>query len=401
MLEINNKENCSGCTACYNICPKKCIEMRQDEEGFLYPEVDKEKCVNCGLCEKICPLKQKKVEDDEKKVEFYVMTNKNNKIKKESTSGGIFSVFAKKIIEEKGIVFGAVFNDDFVVVHKGIETIEELQKFRGSKYVQSKLGDVFIQVKEELDKQRKVLFSGTPCQVAGLKAFLRKDYENLYCIDLICHGVPSPLYFEKYKEYKRKIKKAKITKMSFREKTYGYDSSTMSIYFENGKEYHKGHESDEMIKAFMRGLCSRQSCYKCHFKTIYRPYSDITLGDFWKPENLEPKEDFNIGATLVMIHTDKAKNILNSVKNEIYIKEIDLEKAIWHNGNGNKEASMLLNSAEKPQQRNTFLIDVANLDFTVVKKRYLRQSLKEKAKEQLKPILYKAGILTKVKKIIK
>lgn len=401
MIQIVNKESCSGCTACYNICPKKCIKMKQDEEGFLYPEVDKEKCVNCELCETICPLKQKKVEDDEKKVEFYVMTNKNKQIKKESTSGGIFSVFAKKIIEEKGIVFGAVFNDDFVVIHKGIETIEGLQKFRGSKYVQSKLGDVFVQVKEELDRQRKVLFSGTPCQVAGLKAFLRKDYENLYCIDLVCRGVPSPMYFEKYKEQKIKSQKSNINKIAFREKTYGYSSSTMSIYFENGKEYHNGHESDEMIKAFMKGLCSKPACYKCNFKTIYRPYSDITLGDFWNPESIEPKEEFTRGATLVIVQSNKAKELVDLVKNEIYSKKIDYETAILHNGNGKKEASLLIRADKKPPQREEFLRDAAKLDFRTLKKKYLQETMKEKTKEKLKPIFYKMGILEKIKKHIK
>ncbi len=392
MIDIKNKKDCSGCTACYNVCPTNAIEMVIDEEGFKYPKINKDKCIKCNLCSKICPMLKNK-EDDTSNIKCYGAYNKNNDIKKNSTSGGFFSALAEKIIDKNGVVYGAKFDKDFNVIHYGTDKIEKLQAFRGSKYVKSELDKIFTEIKEILEQNRLVLFSGTPCEVYGLKAFLQKDYENLICAEVICHGVPSPLYYKKYRESKIKKYKSNITKLSFREKTYGYSSSTMTIKFENGKKYSRGHESDEMIKAFMRGYCSRESCYDCRFKS-FGTVGDFKIGDLWNVEGYLG-EEFKDGATLVITCSSKAEKILEELKDKIGIKEINKEKAEYYNGNGG--TSMILHSANRPNERDTFLKDTSTMDFKNLRNKYLKMTYKEYAKMKLKPILYKMKLLDKIK----
>ena len=199
MIEILEKNKCCGCYGCVNICPKKCISMKYDNEGFAYPVVDKEKCVNCGLCEKACPT-FKNLNLEKYNYEGYVCYNTNEEARKSSSSGGIFILLCEEVINKKGVVFGASFDENFIVKHSYAETLEGCKKFKGSKYVQSQIGDTYKQAKKFLEEGRIVLFSGTQCQIKGLNLFLNKKYENLLAVDIICHGVPSPMVFEKYKE---------------------------------------------------------------------------------------------------------------------------------------------------------------------------------------------------------
>lgn len=393
MVEIKDKANCTGCTACASICPKNAINMIADEEGFKYPVIDKEKCIECNLCSKICPM-LKKYGNEGKKINFYAAYNKNKKIRNESTSGGFFSALAEKVIDQQGVVYGAIFDSNFNVVHCGIENKEELYKFRGSKYVQSDLGKVFIEIKEKLQNDRLVLFSGTPCQIYGLKSYLQKDYPNLICTEVICHGVPSPKYYQYYKENKVQRYKSEIQSLSFREKTYGYNSSTMSIRFKNGKKYNRGHESDEMIKAFMRGYCSRESCYNCHFKS-FNTVGDFKIGDLWNIEE-ELGNDFKEGTTLIISCSKKARELLQDL-NDVMIKEIDSRKSEFYNGNKNFHNSMINNSAYRPEERNTFLKELDKMGFKKIKAKYLKNTPKEYVKMRLKPVLYKMHLLEKIK----
>lgn len=390
MIEIKNKEKCCGCSACANICPKKCISLKSDEEGFLYPVVNKDECINCKLCEKICPILNKKKYETESENCFAVY-NKDDKIRKDSTSGGFFTALSEKIIDLNGIVFGAAFDDEFNVKHTKVNIKEDLYKLRGSKYVQSCIGNSYIDAKNLLENDNYVLFAGTPCQIYGLKAFLGKEYKKLYCVDVICKGVPSPGLWDKYK--KDKQRKNKIEKICFREKTYGFNSTTMSIYYSNGKEYHKGHESDEMLDLFVSEISSRPSCYKCNFKGMERA-SDYTIGDCWKASKMVPTIDDEKGTTLVIAHTEKAKKLLEKIEN-IQTYNIDMTEALKLNGGKNK--SMYLISAEPNDMRKEFYTDYKKLDYKKLMKKYCPKTIKTKIKSIAKPMLYKLGILNKLK----
>ena len=234
MINIKVKQDCCGCSACMQICPKQSITMVTDNEGFLYPEVNNTTCIDCGLCEKVCPVLNQN--DGSQPIEVYAAKNNNEQIRLKSSSGGIFTLLAEKIIAEGGVVFGAKFNTDWSVVHSYTETIDGLEDFRGSKYVQSSIGDNFLKAKQFLTDGRKVLFSGTPCQIAGLKHFLRKEYDNLLTIEVVCHGAPSPRVWKDYLEYRKErvYKKGKntvslsqnempqIVGIAFRDKTNGW-----------------------------------------------------------------------------------------------------------------------------------------------------------------------------------
>ena len=394
MINIKEKTDFCGCSACMNICPKKCITMIKDKEGFLYPVVDEEKCIHCGLCEKTCPILHKKIASEELQ-KAYATYNQNEKIRQNSTSGGFFTALAEKIIEKQGVVFGAGFDKKFVVQHIGIEKKEELYQLRGSKYVQSIVGDTYQEVKTLLEQDRYVLYSGTPCQIYGLKNFLQKDYEKLYCVDVICKGVPSPSLWEKYK--KDKEKRDKIKEIYFREKTYGFSSTTMSLYYEKARPYHKGHEADEMLHLFVEELSSRPACYQCNFKGKER-ISDFTIGDCWKVEKMIPEMTEDKGTTLLIVHSQKGEDLLKQIEN-IKCQSIDLEKALKLNG-GNKK-SMYLESAKPNKRREEFYQDFNQLDYSQLIKKYCSKTLKTKIKSKLKPILYRFGILNKVKEKIK
>ena len=203
MIEIKDKKNCCGCSACYSICPKNCIEMKADREGFLYPKINKDLCINCGLCETVCPIINK-VEEKVFEQEGYLVQNKDEKVREESTAGGAFTAIAKYVLEKKGIVFGVQYDENLNVVHSYVENEIDLKLYRNSKYVQSKIGKTFKQAKKFLDEDRWVCFSGTPCQIEGLKKYLKKDYNKLITVDVVCHAVPSPLVWEKYLEVQRK-----------------------------------------------------------------------------------------------------------------------------------------------------------------------------------------------------
>lgn len=219
MISIDDKSRCCGCSACMNICPNNAIKMKIDNKGFKYPIVDDEKCVNCGLCDKVCPYNNEytKKEIYNKSV-AYGGWNNNDEIRKNSTSGGIFSAISKYVLDNNGLICGAIYDDNLKVIHEIVDNIENLKKINGSKYVQSDMKDNFKKIKKYLEDGKLVLFSGTPCQVSGLNSFLGKEYENLYTCDIVCHGVPSPKVFEKYKKELEKAKNSEIININFRDK---------------------------------------------------------------------------------------------------------------------------------------------------------------------------------------
>jgi len=398
MIEIKNKKCCSGCSACYSICPSKAIEMKEDEEGFRYPVVNREKCIDCNLCVNICPIlnKEKNSKKEDFKTQAYVAYNKDEAIRKKSAAGGTYEALGEKIIEMGGVVFGACFNENFEVHHSYVEKKEDLIKFSGSKYVQSVIGDSYKEVKEFLKQGRSVLFSGTPCQIEGLRAFLRKDYENLYLVDIVCHGVPSPKVSRKYIEWHESKRKSKIKYMSYREKTYGATSTTLTFNFENGKKYSHGYESDFLLKSFLNGLISRPSCYECKFKTIERN-SDITLGDVWNIEKIDKKFKNATGNTALLVHSEKGKELLNETK-KLVIQQENLEDILKLNANGKRP--MITKSAIENKEREKLFFDLnQDVDISQIERRYAPTTFKQKVKFILKKIFAKMGILEKLKSI--
>lgn len=385
MIRIDKKEDCAGCTACYSICPKKCIEMKPDEEGFLYPEVDMEQCIDCHLCEKVCPVQQKKPEEG--KPEGYVCRSKDPGTVAASTSGGMFTPISRFVIEQGGVIFGVGFGKDWSVRHKMAESLDEAGEFRGSKYVQSHLGNTFQKVKKNLEEGRTVCFSGTPCQVAGLKAYLKKDYENLITVDVVCHGTPSPKLWKKYADYQQKKNRSGLKSVNFRAKTYGYHSGSMELQFENGKKYKGSARTDYMLKSFFKEISSRPSCYQCAFKTVSRP-SDLTLFDAWHVSALAPGlKDDDRGYTNVLVHTEKGKKLLETIQGELELYPADAERMIELDG------IMVKNSAKPHPKRNAFMKDLNSLPVSVLVQKYLPVSRKDRVIERMKTLIYRCGLI--------
>ena len=339
---------CNGCTACSSICPKHCIEMKANEDGFLYPIVNKDKCISCNLCDKVCSV------NNEIKLNgvpnAYAAINKKEEERLQSSSGGIFSIIANYILDKNGYVVGAAYNDKFEVEHIIIDSKEELHKLRGAKYSQSRLGDVFGKIKEFLDTDHYVLFSGTPCQVGGLKHYLRKDYEKLVLIDTVCHGVPSPLVWKKYVEYRSKTdNKGEIPiSINLRSKSSGWSRYNYSIEFDYGKKlYSKVNGQDPYMKAFVGNYCLRESCYDCSFKSTQR-VSDFTLGDYWGIWNQNPEMDDNKGTSLLLVHSIKGNKILEAISNQLDYIQVDLDESI-------KENPSMIKSSPINKDRSVFI----------------------------------------------
>ncbi len=322
MITIKDKSLCAGCSACANICPKKCIEMVADERGFLYPSVKKSECVQCGLCNKICPfLNPKEVKDDKN---AYAAYYKDEFVRGVSSSGGLFGCLAKEILNENGVVFGAAFADEFKSIkHIGIERKEDLPKLYGSKYLQSVIGDSYKSADNYLKADRLVLFVGTSCQISGLKAYLRKDYDNLLTVDVICHGAPSPLVWRDYVTEKEQQYGSKIVGANFRNKRFGWGKSVvLLLLFADGSEYCEPGSKDEYMRGFLTNLYLRESCYKCKCKGNH-VLSDISIGDFWGIEGVLPNFSDNKGASAVILNTEKGKAFFEKLKSELVIEKVD------------------------------------------------------------------------------
>ncbi|MGM9979716.1 MAG: Coenzyme F420 hydrogenase/dehydrogenase, beta subunit C-terminal domain [Clostridium sp.] len=326
MVEIINKEQCCGCYACASACPKNCILMKVDKEGFWYPEVNKDICVQCGLCERICPVVRNEYVND-KEVNAYVAYSKNEKIRMKSSSGGLFTMFAEVVLSEGGVVFGAAFDNKFLVHHIAIESMEDLEILQGSKYLQSEIGYTYKEAKKFLKQGRKVLFSGTACQIAGLKSFLGKDFDNLFTIDVLCHGVPSPKVWEKYINEKEKGYNDSIKQVQFRNKETGWKHYSLKMIFSNSKVYKSIFNVDDYMKLFLSDICLRPSCHNCKFKSLNRP-SDITLGDCWDIENYMPNMDDDKGTSVVLTHSEKGREMLLNLTEKINLKEAEVDKVL-------------------------------------------------------------------------
>lgn len=381
MIVLANKHSCTGCGACRDICPVKAIQLVPDEERFLYPLIDKELCINCGKCDARCPVSSlMKEQRCSRTISAYAAQTKNAEIRENSSSGGIFTEIATYILQNGGIVFGAAFDEAFKVKHIGVEKTDCLAKLRGSKYVQSEIGITYIQAKEYLDAGRLVLFTGTPCQISGLYSFLGHDYENLYTQDIICHGVPSPLFWEQYIAYCEAKATSKLQTVCFRYKKPSWTLYSVQLGFANGSACSHIHTDNLYMRGFLRNLTLRPSCYSCAFKTKHR-VSDFTLADFWGIENICPEMDDSKGTSLVILHSEKAHRAFGEIANNIRYKEIDIEDAIKYN-------SAMIASVSPNTNRAEFFDSLKRKGFAGVLQ-YIRVPLSQKLRRILKSLVQK------------
>jgi coenzyme F420-reducing hydrogenase beta subunit len=377
MIKIDNKTLCSGCRACEQACPLNCIDIRADEEGFLYPKADMQKCVNCGLCERICPVLNKG--DFNHPISAYGCINKNDTVRKDSSSGGIFYLLAEYVISQNGVVFGAKFDDKFGVVHDFAETLEKVREFQGSKYLQSDIKDTYKRAKEFLEQNRLVLFTGTPCEIGGLRAYLKKDYKNLICQDIICHGSPSPKVWQRYIDFCEKNANSKIVSACLRHKRYGWKTFSVQFKYSDSDEYIRDLSHDLYLRSFLNNLTLRPSCYACSFKGCER-YADITLADFWGVENLYPNLFDDKGTSLVIVNSVKGENILNAIRDKIVLEQVDFEKSISFNSAYSKSVS-------KPDNRDVFMKEIFVNPFDKVAGKYCKIKLSTKIKRKIKSLI--------------
>lgn len=339
MVIITDKHDCCGCSACVQSCPKKCIKFDEDEQGFRFPIVNLNLCIRCGLCEKVCLCLNQRISHEPIKV--YAAINPKEEIRIKSSSGGIFTLLAENIIKNDGIVFGARFNENWEVVHDFTDTIDGIKYFRGSKYVQSRIGETYKQTQQFLKEGRDVLFSGTPCQIAGLKLFLRKEYDNLLTVDVVCHGVPSPKI---WREYIEKLNNTNtLISISMKDKSTGWRGYSYKFEYNNNTLIESADKNKYQL-GFVQNLTLRQSCFKCPAKAG-KSGSDITLADYWGIEYILPQIDDNKGTSFVCGNTNKGLEFLQKIEMKSIVS--NYKSSIPFN-------SCITESTHEPSKRDLF-----------------------------------------------
>lgn len=389
MINIQNKVDCCGCNACGDVCPKQAISYKTDNEGFWYPEVDMEKCIDCGLCEKVCPIinvKDLKKNDLPESI-CYAAEHKNLEVVFDSTSGGLFSALADIMYKSGGYVGGAVFNEDFKSVRQYISNNkQDLPRLRSSKYLQSSLNGFFSKVRDLLKADEHVLVCGSPCQMAALRAFLRKDYENLIIADYICRGINSPKVWGKYIDSFEERYGHKVVYAKAKSKEYGWRNLTQKVILDNGKSYFETREQSNFTKGYLRtGVYCRPSCYDCKFKG-YPRISDITLADFWGIEKVNTSMEKNLGTSLVMINSKKGERYFETVKGRINYVQVPFDSIEA----GNRSLNL---SVDPPKvDRKQFFEDLDNMSFLQIAEKYIKEK-KSKRERIIAPLKYARTIL--------
>ena len=364
MIDRVGKE-CCGCSACEQSCPKHCIRMAVNREGFLYPQIQWADCVHCNLCETVCPVLRETIPGRGDLREAWAVVQQDPCILKSSSSGGLFTALADTVMEKGGCVFGAAFTGDFgSVQHRMAQTPEEVCSLRDSKYMQSDTADCYPAVKEQLDLGRWVLFTGTPCQIAGLTGYLGRDYDRLICADVICHGAPSALLWQQYLHNVEENLCGKAAAVNHRDKTEGWSRYGMDITAENGKTYHGSLKEDPYLRMFLKNVSLRESCYHCRIKEKGSP-SDITMGDFWHVEEFLPKLDSGMGVSLALVHTEKGRVLFEQAGGRMEVIPVEYPGPLRYNPS-------LTNSAVRPRQRDRFYADLKRLGWMKMEKRYLK-----------------------------
>lgn len=382
MIDILEKDKCCGCSACSSVCPQHCIEMRKDEEGFLYPEIQEDLCIKCNKCEKVCPIIHYNRYEKKQKTNCYIVQNKDHEVIRESTSGGFFSALAEYIFENNGVVYGAYLDEKIVVRHVKIVDKKDLKKLRNSKYCQSDIHGLYSDCEKELKLGKMVCFSGTPCQLAGLKSYLGREYNNLISVDVVCRGVASPLLFEKFLQANNKND---ISTVLFRDKHYGYYASTMTILYKSGRVKRNEINSSLMLKPYFNDFCSRPSCYKCKFKIMDRN-CDFTMFDCWHANRYNNK--FGIaGSTGVAVRSEKADKIFKNLVKRLLITQVDYDELVKLDG------YMMTQMINKPEKRKEFFkLLSSDRELIDIEKLFFRQNLMDRIKYYIKLFLMKTRI---------
>jgi len=370
ILEALPKDKCSGCGLCSEVCPKKCIAMNENHEGFLYPEIDKSKCIECQACVKKCPiLSGESLFGDSMDSKYYAVIAHDKDLLKQSSSGGVFGILAKHLLDLGGSVCGCVYNENLEAVHVVTEDEDCVKRMYGSKYVQSNILNCYEPVKKSLQAGKKVLFTGTACQIAAIKSYLGREYSNLYTVDILCHGVPSPGLFRKFVKHLEKKANNKVVDIKFRDKSkngWGSEHRT-SVTYDNGKK--KWPFMPAYFSAFFYGLSLRESCYKCKFAGVNR-VSDMTIGDYWGSWKKYGKR-FNEGISVVSVNTEKGFELFTTVRSDFsFLEEVTQKEAIQSNDN-------FMHAVKRPKERDSFYQDQERYS-TIFWKTYGAKSYRKK-----------------------
>lgn len=381
-MEIWLEKNiCTGCGVCANICPKNAISMVEDECGFKYPVIDKDKCINCGLCKRTCPLSSPKDNNKFSEPKAFAGWSKDSDNRFISTSGGLFTEIAKSIINDDGFVIGAKYNDDLLVEHAIIDNVIDLEKIRQSKYLQSNTNDIFIKTKKLLDDNKKVAFCGSPCQIAGLYNFLRKEYDNLLTIEFICRGMNSPKAYKSWLSEIEKVENKKVVKVWFKYKVNGWNTSPRCtrVDFSDGSfKVYDGKENLYMSGYLGPNLYIRPSCGNCHFNGLPRQ-ADITLADFW---GIEKELDDDKGTSLILTNSEKGEKIIEKISDNLVINQRKLSEI--YEGN-----VCFSNSVEINKKSEEFLKSLNDENFSQQIKKYAKVSLVKKVFRKIKRVIKK------------
>ncbi len=390
-VQVQDKHLCCGCEGCANACPKDAITFAEDEYGFIYPLVDKDVCIDCGKCVKVCPILGEE-KNKERPIRAYAAVNKAISVLQQSSSGGVFSAVAGYVLGRGGAVCGCVLDEKLRAIHICTEKETDIVRMRGSKYVQSNIGNVFREVAERIKNGQMVLFTGTPCQVAALYSVLgNKACENLITMDLVCHGVPSARMFKKYIEYLEKKHHKKIVKFKFRNKKYGWQRWTTSYIDEDGREKNLGKTSEFYIPSFTGGNIMRPSCFTCKFACPER-VGDITVGDFWGHEKINLACNTEQGVSICTLNTDKAISLFQYLSEHLFLQEIDYNIAV----KGNR---CLHKPTEKGDKWDLYMDALKNDNIKNVAERYIKKNKKKILREKLKMFVpYKIFTLIRKKK---
>ena len=395
MVKLVEKPYCTGCAACKAVCPRHAITMRQDAEGFIYPYIDASKCIGCGICKQACPSLNQGVARSPLGV--CAAMAKDDTLRLSSSSGGVFSLLAKDVLAKGGVVFGAAFDhDDWHVYHRFVDNEADLQELRGSKYVQSDAGDCYNQVKDLLKAGRPVMFTGTPCQIAGLVKVLEANpttpTEKLLLVDVVCHAVPSPLAWEKYLEKRLasvyndgKGGLRDIRRISYRRKDCGWKRYAMSLTFANDMAYLACFNQDPFMRGFLSELYNRPSCHNCPCKNL-KSGSDLTIADYWGVASKLPEMDDDKGTSLVLVNTEKGASAFASVGDMMRLKSSDFNHAVVGN-------SAIVRPTTPHRNRNRFFHRVTKSDFDSLVNRMLQPSLKSRIRALVGRLLRKFGWL--------
>lgn len=380
MIEIKEKQKCSGCGACSQRCPQACIAMRPDGEGFLYPAVDEARCVRCGGCVRVCPMLTPQEREPNRNCRAYAAVHREETVRRNSSSGGVFFALASAVIRQNGVVFGAAMSDDCkTVLHAEAHRTEELGRLMGSKYVQSRIGNAYASAERYLQAGRRVLFSGTPCQIAGLRAFLQRDYDHLLTQDLICHGVPSPSVWEGYVDSFEQKRKSPVRRASFREKTSGWETYSLVLDFADQSRYCRSASQDLYLRGFLSDLYLRPSCYACPFKGTNRR-SDLTLADLWGAKDIAPSLYDGKGTSLVLANTEKGEKALCALPQLHPLLPVEAERAFAYNRSA-------LVCAKENGDRGAFFRALQKNGVKRALKRYCSPKPSERLKRAVKSVL--------------